>query len=429
MEHLLLAGGVAPLHFSLIGSADWDGGDFLSYPQRHNWDPSIWEWSDDEVKLDPHGRSLDDLAAFLQTWLFFGLLETIIGKAVSKHDFTRLLNPEQDIPAFITTANLMACLEDFKASFERLSDEERIQREDIIWDALSEAMIVNHRLTQKFSSEDTYPGSETLQETLLCQTLLYLTLSRFVAELIPGIDWTMFERPTFQPLLEKRMKAAGWCPFDVQFLRVTFDPDVMAFIYSLGYMGSSRDHRRCHERFLKHNDYCVADSMDASHIPKHVERDCACPLLGPDMEDIATAIRNGTVPIVAVSASLDSQEDVELLLWEEELEESRLDLGRYFAISHVWKEGLGNPQSNKLPRCQIRRIANLLFELEASEQGKSIKIAGPRPPGRRLTMPFWLDIFCVPVRPEQQDLRNMCISRMRKIYESATAVVILDPDM
>ena len=225
------------------------------------------------------------------------------------------------------------------------------------------------------------------------------------------------------------MIEAGWCPFDVRFLRVTFDPDITAFIFSLGCTSASKDHRLCEERYWEGGDHCVADSIGMKSLPRHVEPHCGCSLIGPDMTYIETAVRNGTIPLIVLSLPQENTEDVDFLLWEQALDDGQREMGKYFAFSHVWKEGLGNPDANLLPKCQVIRIANLLLELESSEQGKSIIIEEYEHPGRRLTVPFWIDTFCVPVSPQSQDLRNICIARMRKIYESATAVIALDPDL
>ena len=49
--------------------------------------------------------------------------------------------------------------------------------------------------------------------------------------------------------------------------------------------------------------------------------------------------------------------------------------------------------------------------------------------GRRLTVNFWMDTFCIPIEPQLQGLRNRCIGQMRRIYKSAAAVVTLDTDL
>ena len=430
MEHLLFTDSIAPIVFPFLGSEGWDGGDFLSYPQRQGWDTSIWEWSEDEVGLDTRGRKFDDMATFLQSWLFFGLLETVLGRKIPVEEFTRLMDSdEEDLRRFITTSKLVAYLDDFRLSFTNISDEEKLERVDIIWDALSEARIVNYRLNRKICLAGPYPSSDVLQETLLCQTLVHLALGKFIANVITNVDWKVLEGSRFQPWLEKRMTEAGWCPFDVRFLCLTFDPDITAYIFSLGCTSTSKDHRLCGERYSEFRDHCVADSVDMKSLPRHVELHCDCPLIGPDMNEIETAVRNGTVPVIALSLSQDDLEDVDFLLWEQDLNDGQRQIGTYFAISHVWKEGLGNPDANVLPKCQVRRIAKLLLELETSEQGKFIIIEGSQYLERRLTVPFWIDTFCIPVSPQSQDLRNICIARMRKIYESAIAVIALDPDL
>ena len=106
------------------------------------------------------------------------------------------------------------------------------------------------------------------------------------------------------------------------------------------------------------------------NLPRHVEPSCDCPLIGPDMNKIETAVRNGAVPVIALRLPQDSLEDVDFLLWEQDLNDGQHEIGTYFAISHVWKEGLGKPDANVLPKCHVRRIAKLLLELETSEQGK-----------------------------------------------------------
>ena len=142
-------------------------------------------------------------------------------------------NDEEDLRQFITTSKLAAYLGEFRRCFTNISDEEKLEREFIIWDALSEATTVDYRLNRKIYLGDPNPNSDRLQKTLLCQTLLSLALERIIAEVIISVDWKVIEGPSFQPWLQKRMTEAGWCPFDIRFPSLNFDPDIMAFIFSL----------------------------------------------------------------------------------------------------------------------------------------------------------------------------------------------------
>ncbi|KAL8876663.1 MAG: hypothetical protein Q9198_005180 [Flavoplaca austrocitrina] len=387
MEHLLFEGGSAPIVFSYAGGESWDGGDFQTYPERKGWDVSIWDWSEGDADVDTHNLPLDALAAFLQSWLFFGLLETILGVKVDSSDFLREINDKGISQRVITTSKLAIYLENLRSDYARLSDQEKLQREDTIWDALSEAMIVTYRLNTRLNLKSREQSSSMLIETLLCQTLLHLAVARFIEKLIPTVDWDL-QGPKFLHLLENRMTDAGWCPFDVQFLTMNLDPDIVAFIFSLGSKTASKDHRLCHNRYTDSRDHCIADSPDRSSLPKHTQSGCVCPLLGPDMELVEGAIRNGNVPLVVLVLPQNDSDDVVFRLAEEELPDEELFIGRYFAISHVWNEGLGNPNANLLPSCQIKRITGLMNNVKGTEEGKEIQLEDPEYTECRLTVPF-----------------------------------------
>ncbi|KAL8976177.1 MAG: hypothetical protein Q9205_007769, partial [Flavoplaca limonia] len=288
MEHLLFDGGSAPIVFSYAGGESWDGGDFQTYPVRKGWDVSIWDWSEGDADVDTHNLPLDALAAFLQSWLFFGLLETVLGVKVDSSEFLREVKDKGISRRVITTSKLDIYLENLRSDNARLSDQEKLQREDTIWDALSKAIYTDSR------------------------------------------------------------------------------------------------------------DHCIADSAGRSSLPKHTQSECVCPLLGPDMELVEEAIRNGNLPVVAIVLPQNDSDDVVFSLAEEELPDERLFIGRYFAISHVWNEGLGNPNANLLPSCQIKRIAGLMNNVKGTAEGKEIQMEDPEYTEYRLTVPFWMDTFCIP---------------------------------
>ncbi len=429
MEHLLFTGAPAPIVLSCVCSDSWDGGEFLSYPQRQAWDASVWAWSEEGARLDAGARSFNELAAFLQAWLFFGLLETVLERKVAWGEFTRQIDKEDGRRLVITTTRLKGYLEDWRLHMVGLPDEEKLQREDIIYDALSEACLINRRLSRKLYFDDPHQDSDLLQETLLCQTLLDCAIRRVVIQVLPTVDWTCLEGPNDQLLLEKRMQTAGWCPFTIRSLRLHLQPDDMAFVFSLGILRARQDHAPCVKRYEEVGDHCVADQVDTLALPRHVAVDCDCPLLSPQMDEVFALLQAGLVPTIAISMPEDDSKQIEFLLSGERLDNGVREMCRYLAISHVWKDGLGNPDSNALPRCQVKHIGKLLLELEGSWLGEMATIAEYKKPGYRLTVNFWMDTFCIPVQPRLQELRNGCIGQMRKIYQSAAAVLVFDPDL
>ena len=90
------------------------------------------------------------------------------------------------------------------------------------------------------------------------------------------------------------------------------------------------------------------------------------------------------------------------------------------AISHVWADGLGNPDENKLPTCQLERLQSLVNGLYKE---------------RKQPIPFWIDTLMIPVFPEpfsdeqrmeQKQIKNAALRDMEWIYKGASKVLVLD---
>ncbi|KAI1608935.1 hypothetical protein EDD36DRAFT_468618 [Exophiala viscosa] len=82
---------------------------------------------------------------------------------------------------------------------------------------------------------------------------------------------------------------------------------------------------------------------------------------------------------------------------------------RWIAISHVWAHGLGNPHANAILRC---RYDWLISQAQRTPSGGGC--------------PVWLDTLCVPVDERYVVQRGMAITQMRRVYEDAAFVLVLD---
>src|SRR5438477_13009862 len=61
-----------PIQVPYLVTTPYDDGDFISYPERRDWDRG------DLIRGDFSGHSASETAAFLQAWLYFGLLYTVL---------------------------------------------------------------------------------------------------------------------------------------------------------------------------------------------------------------------------------------------------------------------------------------------------------------------------------------------------------------
>lgn len=132
MDHLPLGGREAPIVVSYLLPDDfsYDGGDFSGYPERNGWDFDMWRNNDRtrkhiniETWLGKVNRRLEELAPFLQAWLFFGLIACCLNTQINVNDFTRVSEDGQR--KFITTAKLEVYFADFFSRFPPKNDDER----------------------------------------------------------------------------------------------------------------------------------------------------------------------------------------------------------------------------------------------------------------------------------------------------------------
>lgn len=157
--------------------------------------------------------------------------------------------------------------------------------------------------------------------------------------------------------------------------------------------GPTKDHRAsgC-DKFE-----CKACHIDEeTYQTQHVDNCSGCKYITASQEELCAILKKGRIPIVQVR-SIDQDETIVPLL-EAELGDP------YIAFSHVWSDGLGNPSTSAIPQCQFKRLSD--FCLRVGEQN------------------FWLDTLCVPLQPK--DSRKAAIRLMRRTYENASKVVVLD---
>jgi hypothetical protein len=101
----------------------------------------------------------------------------------------------------------------------------------------------------------------------------------------------------------------------------------------------------------------------------------------------------------------------------------------------VWADGLGNPELNSLPQCQLRQFLKALRICQQKELEDWLD--GPPDnaldrwifrniPRHGFSRYLWIDTFCIPVKQSQDHLRRLAVDRMALTYAAATHVLVLD---
>lgn len=86
---------------------------------------------------------------------------------------------------------------------------------------------------------------------------------------------------------------------------------------------------------------------------------------------------------------------------------------RFVAISHVRSVGLGNDRKNSLPFCQLTLIQVLVNHINP-------------PQNEQTDTPFWIDTMALPTDFRR---RKPMLSSLRRVFGTATAVLVLDPSL
>ncbi len=375
-----------PIEIPFVCTEDYDGGDFLTYPERAGWnDYPVYGWGN-AIQED---RDSEKYIAFLQTWLFCGLIFAMFGKRLTAKDFQRKSATSNQL--VISTEFLLPLVTQWlhgtsKAGgkLHRLKDVERsvecFQKARYLGAAIS--------LWTKLPS---YAGKIRLS----IQSL---------ESYLSGVITTAYEvtnynvHPPFNdcnPIIS-RMQQDGWCPSDISRLGHRFGLNALHYLSGIGEPDPGKDHSRCTDR------QCRAYQLDEStYRTRHVDPGCTCDHMVAGQDQLFEILRDDAIPLIAPISEQASGSAIEII--SSHLKEE------YIAISHVWADGLGNNQQNSLPKCQFLHIGRLV---EALCKGKGWPQAA-----------FWIDTICCPVKPHEAT--ELAIAKMRDTYLEARAVLVL----
>lgn len=366
---------------------------FTSFPERAGWNK-------EHLFCRSINRDQQTVAAFIQQWLFFGVLSTFLDHRYSMEtlteDFTRIShNTNRKI---VTTRKLEQYLKDIRPepnTVTGINDMLRELRQYVERYMCAEPRI-NHYLRD----------SEDCQALFLSIQSLGVVLTRAKLNIWPhnsiGFAWQ------WSQIVDRRMSEAGWCPSDMEMFHKLLTASGLYFIHCFPPRLGERNHVEagCTRDDCKVMN--ISGEAKQAYRPVHVigcDKKCGEHEVKVDkLRNILTP-NSRRIPLVRFVTEGDAQ-----LKLSDSTKDREID--RYIAISHVWAEGLGNTLNNSLPTCQLTRIQRLVDNVSGIE-----------------STPFWMDTLCVPqdnYRPELQEARREAIYTMDEVYKKCSAVLVLD---
>ncbi|KAI9150818.1 het protein [Paramyrothecium foliicola] len=333
-------------------------------------------------------------AAFIQSWLYFGLLESIIARPIHISYLTRT---DADGDTHLYSRTLPIILDAWIKGLYSVEVHFRVQTLQAAREcSLLANTLLSHIISAVSAQKDYRPFGE-LAELLLAMepalSALHEAIAR-LAETYLGLEIAssnasnlLFTKPYRENLIQK-----GWCRFVVASAEIALSPSFLKYIDVVDLKATNGGHELCI------SDECKRKHVQVdTYVPQHRMPTCQCRYIKPDCEKVLEILNQGLIPVVRMSKD---QESLGIAGVSEE--NKRVP---YIAFSHVWADGLGSSSEVGLPLCQVHRLQKLANDKE--QKGTY----------------FWIDGLCI---PEKQPHRKKAIRLMKKTYENASKVVILD---
>ena len=296
---------------------EYDNGEFTSFAERQKF--GIEALQKDAITSEGERKKA---AAFLQAWLFFGLIQETLQLMIVTSDFVT------DEQTRVTTEKLKTYLHRWKAEHEEAKkDPERLdERRRKTMDTLNYA----YDVWKGFDDFANIVGVEVeLSIQLLGNALQHAVTSVSVNSNndfeafvdTSDVPWDLRSKNIF---LEKRMRDQGWCPSVVE---SPLMPMNISYKYYLSLYGPPRVRNHAEAGCEATDQSCRATSVKlAGYKTQHVGEGCECEFLMPDMTEVCRIINDGGIPMLFLSEA-DGRTKLEVVQHRRELQ--------YTALSHV----------------------------------------------------------------------------------------------
>ncbi|KAF7541018.1 hypothetical protein G7054_g942 [Neopestalotiopsis clavispora] len=408
---------------------------FHSYPRENGW--SLDEQTYTLKLLPGTGRKTVDRLKFLQSWLFFGLIMTVVqkeGYPLLEKDKLRVEPRRND--KRITTDKLPEALNKWRDwEQEQYTNRKyfdvrlRMVRIEAVLDAARRTIQANcsHHSSaqaQLRSTDDEHSVPRDKETISLSLMILGETLSLIKAKIMKtthselrgwhGEDGSGWGPPAY---VLNRMSREEWCMRTIHLWKSQLRSNATLMLASyLAYKSLGRFRGPKHKECTR--DDCLVTSKDdeGNYDPAHAHP-CdysPCEMQGPNMNIIREHLRNDEIPLLKFNhAPSPDGSKGQLSLSIVNIPKDNSNPFDYVTISHVWSDGFGNETANELRCCQLRYIRDILNTLGSSDGWAT---------------PFWMDTLVVPVGTGKEDTaqRKCAIKQIFRVFKGSAYTIVLD---
>jgi hypothetical protein len=448
-----------------------DPGPFLTYPEKFGdvfkgSYPHVPSQADALAGIVAAAVSSYDILDYYQGWLFFALLQEFLGNV---YDMNNYIEPVYNADGSIEMAKLSTkTLHDDIEAWRVKGPLADIQPGDEYHNHLRECLNAVSEAFRKI--EMNYTGfSNVFSDDMLCFVSLAEVLDSAVTtalddgplpntskycEFMPHYiinqlifltdhgslpAWRGYPSPALQiggwmskiqdiltlseGEINERMIQAGWCHGDISRVQDSFF-SVSAYYYFSKFKpepNAPHKHKDC-------KPYGCTLVLPTE--PKHMRPDCNCSgMISFPEEDLISIYEKGCLPCFSIGKLEDGSLGVALSQISLDEESQRDPSNYYIALSHVWSEGMGNPQANALTLCQLgyaQYMSMLAYQVVEEKLERDPSLTGTvitvqhEPKTRKVKL--WIDTMCCPATSERG--KNLCLAMMREIYSNAYAVLV-----
>jgi hypothetical protein len=396
-----------------------------------------WEIQEDFTLKATGERQQRTLGFFLQSWLFFGLIFTVLqtdGRPIMTSEDLVQGEPGEEQ---LSTKKLHKKIDRWVQWQLRTTDglHYRMIQLDWILDyarrVLQATCAYNKGDTRRevwYDDEDhTRNGSLSISDkSVLVLMCLGETLSSAKARIMEandgdaqrqgwhGDDYAGWGPPRF---VIAEMKRKNWCPRSVELLLGQTNSNATMLLAAYYAYKDHPDSTRTegHKAADCTSQECKVSpkDKDGNYRGRHTlecrtsdgdPADCEDQMKGPDMSRIVAMLEaeDNIVPLLRFRDQEDGTIGFDVL----EFDPTSRPTTQFVTISHVWSDGWGNERANELHPCQLKFIRQQIQRDTGDEH-----------------FPFWMDSLVVPIG---SDTRRKAIRQIFDVFDASKSTIILD---